>query len=153
MNELWQALTLHADDYATFCDAAWAPAVPPADARGRRRHDKRQSQPLLLATLRCGRLDEGGGPSDLPLLFRVDQELQVHDGNRYLVDCGVAASASRFPTGSACNTSKGRVDDRSHAAFAAIYPSSTAATATPAGGRQWWRRVQRRRRRWRWGSN
>ena len=44
--------------------------------------------PLLLATLNYGRRDEGCGPTGLPLLFRVDQELRVRDGNRYLADCG-----------------------------------------------------------------
>ncbi|PWR06184.1 hypothetical protein DKT68_23245, partial [Micromonospora acroterricola] len=87
VDDLWQELTLHARDYADFCDAAF----------GRILHHQPRSamsagtvnrNPLLLATLSCGRKDEDCGPTGLPLLFRVDQELRVRDGNRYLADCG-----------------------------------------------------------------
>jgi hypothetical protein len=32
--------------------------------------------------------DDGCGPHELPLLFRVDGQLAVPGGRRYLVDCG-----------------------------------------------------------------
>ncbi|MCG5439131.1 hypothetical protein [Micromonospora foliorum] len=89
VDDLWQELTLHAQDYATFCDAAFGrlPHPQPRSATGGDTTDA-DRRPLLLTTLSHGRRDEGCGPTGLPLLFRVDQELRVHDGNRYLADCG-----------------------------------------------------------------
>ncbi|MGC4746278.1 hypothetical protein ACLQ28_11520 [Micromonospora sp. DT201] len=89
VDDLWQALTLHTQDYAAFCDAAFGRRVqhePRSATNGATTTAIRSSQ--LLATLGYGRRDEGGGPTDLPLLFRVDQELRIRDGNRYLADCG-----------------------------------------------------------------
>lgn len=89
VDDLWQELTLHARDYATFCDAAFGRAThhrPTSAASGDTTAADRG--PLLLATLGHGRRDEGCGPTGLPLLFRVDQELDIQDGNRYLADCG-----------------------------------------------------------------
>ncbi|MGC4869148.1 hypothetical protein ACLQ3B_27335 [Micromonospora sp. DT53] len=89
VDDLWQELTLHERDYATFCDAAFGrpPHHQPRSAPGGDPADDNQ-RPLLLTTLSYGRRDEGCGPNGLPLLFRVDQELQIQDGNRYLADCG-----------------------------------------------------------------
>ncbi|MEO3775062.1 hypothetical protein [Micromonospora sp. B9E7] len=89
VDDLWQELTLHARDYATFCDAAFGGSThhrPTFAASDDSTTTNRG--PLLLATLGHGRRDEGCGPTGLPLLFRVDQELHIHDGNRYLADCG-----------------------------------------------------------------
>ncbi|RAO10424.1 hypothetical protein MED15_05640 [Micromonospora noduli] len=88
VDDLWQELTLHARDYATFCDAAFGRSTHhrPTSASGDTTDANRG--PLLLATLGHGRRDEGCGPTGLPLLFRVDQELHIHDGHRYLADCG-----------------------------------------------------------------
>ncbi|WP_139586546.1 hypothetical protein [Micromonospora orduensis] len=89
VDDLWQQLTLHTRDYAAFCEAAFGRHLhhePRPTTSGDTTNATRGSQ--LLATLSHGRRDEGCGPSDLPLLFRLDQELHVHDGNRYLVDCG-----------------------------------------------------------------
>ncbi|MEU5935713.1 hypothetical protein [Micromonospora sp. NPDC047187] len=89
VDDLWQEMTLHARDYATFCDAAFGRSTHhrPTSATSSDRTDANRG-PLLLATLGHGRRDEGCGPTGLPLLFRVDQELHIHDGNRYLADCG-----------------------------------------------------------------
>jgi hypothetical protein len=46
------------------------------------------SATVLLSTLGLAQRDEGCRPTCLPLLFRVDEELRVHGGNRYLIDCG-----------------------------------------------------------------
>jgi len=88
-DDLWQELALRGRDYAAFCDAAFgrlvhyrpglAMSADPADV-GRSRS--------LLATLTFARRDEGCGPTALPLLFRVDQNLRIQDGNYYLADCG-----------------------------------------------------------------
>ncbi|CCH18830.1 hypothetical protein [Micromonospora lupini] len=81
VGELWRELTLHTQDYAAFCDAAFGRLLPhlAGSATG--------GAPLL-ATLSQGRRDEDCGPTGLPLLFRVDQQLSIPDGNRYLADCG-----------------------------------------------------------------
>ncbi|MEU7803578.1 hypothetical protein AB0B10_30430 [Micromonospora arborensis] len=89
VDDLWQALTLHTQVYAAFCDAAFGRLLqhePRSATSDATTTATRSSQ--LLATLGHGRRDEGGGPTDLPLLFRVDQELHIRDGNRYLADCG-----------------------------------------------------------------
>ncbi|PYC66003.1 hypothetical protein C7C45_26975 [Micromonospora arborensis] len=89
VDDLWQALTRHAEDYATFCDAAFGrllPHQPRSATSGDTTQAKRSL--LLLATLSYGRRDEDCGPTGLPLLFRVDQELRIPNGNRYLADCG-----------------------------------------------------------------
>ncbi|MCG5442615.1 hypothetical protein NIE79_000397 [Micromonospora sp. NIE79] len=89
VDDLWQELTLHARDYATFCDTAFGrpPHPKPRSATGGDTTDDNRRS-LLLTTLSHGRRDEGCGPNGLPLLFRVDQELHIPDGNRYLADCG-----------------------------------------------------------------
>jgi hypothetical protein len=80
VGDLWRELTLHGRDYAVFCDAAFGRLVPHRPGPG--------STAALLATLGHARRDEGCGPADLPLLFRVDQSLGIRDGRRYLADCG-----------------------------------------------------------------
>jgi hypothetical protein len=98
VDDLWQALILHTDDYATFCDAAFgrplshSPAYTvTADAANRER------TALLLTTLGHAREDEGRGPTALPLLFRADEELRVPAGNRYLADCGGRGDCFQAP--------------------------------------------------------
>ncbi|MFF5180798.1 hypothetical protein ACFY2Q_22450 [Micromonospora sp. NPDC000316] len=87
VDELWQEMTLQARDYAAFCEAAFGGPLhrAPRSATNVGAVDR---VPLLLATLSYARRDEGCGPTDLPLLFRVDQELRIPHGNRYLADCG-----------------------------------------------------------------
>ncbi|MFC4020124.1 hypothetical protein ACFOW4_19565 [Micromonospora sp. GCM10011542] len=89
VGDLWHEMTLQTRDYAAFCDAAFGGPLhhQPRSATGAASVDAGRT-PLLLATLTYGRRDEGCGPTELPLLFRVDQELRVRDGNRYLADCG-----------------------------------------------------------------
>lgn len=91
VDELWQEMTRHASEYAAFCDTAFGhllhrPAVAiSADTTS------------LLATLGYARQDEGGSPTALPLLFRVDQNLRIQNGNRYLADCGGRGECFRAP--------------------------------------------------------
>ncbi|MEU7752716.1 hypothetical protein [Micromonospora sp. NPDC049171] len=89
VDDLWQALTLHTRDYAAFCDAAFGRLLhhQPGPATGGDPPNAERGS-LLLATLSHARRDEGGDPTSLPLLFRVDQELRIPDGKRYLADCG-----------------------------------------------------------------
>lgn len=84
VDDLWRELAVHVRDYATFCEAAFGRLLshPPRQTAGS------GSAASLLATLGHARRDEGAGPTALPLLFRVDDELRIRDGNRYLADCG-----------------------------------------------------------------
>ncbi|MCG5470045.1 hypothetical protein LADH09A_003986 [Micromonospora sp. LAH09] len=88
VDDLWQALTRHAQDYATFCDAAFGRPLPHQPRAATSADTTTTDRSALLATLKHGRRDEDCGPTGLPLLFRVDQEVRVQEGNRYLADCG-----------------------------------------------------------------
>ncbi|MEH1125357.1 hypothetical protein [Micromonospora sp. CPCC 206061] len=80
VDDLWQELALDVRDYAAFCEAAFG---RPLD-----RSSRHTTAAGTLATLSYARRDEGCGPTALPLLFRVDQDLRIQGGHRYLVDCG-----------------------------------------------------------------
>jgi hypothetical protein len=89
VDDLWHELVLHTREYEAFCQAAFgrflhhvpesAMASPEAAANRSTR---------LVATFHLARQDEGCGPDQLPVLFRVDQRLPVAGGRRYLADCG-----------------------------------------------------------------
>ncbi|MEJ3748534.1 hypothetical protein WEI85_35295 [Actinomycetes bacterium KLBMP 9797] len=97
-DRLWQELTRHERDYAALCDAAFGRLLPyrPASTMSAGTVDSHRN-PLLLATFGYARQDEGCGPTDLPLLFRVDAKLRVQDGNRYLADCGGRGECFQVP--------------------------------------------------------
>jgi hypothetical protein len=98
VNDLWQEMALHTRDYAAFCDVAFGrplhhqpgPAMAADTANINR-------IPLLLATLSYARRDEGCSPTVLPLLFRVDKNLRIRDGNCYLATCGGRGECFRAP--------------------------------------------------------
>ena len=98
VDDLWQELGLHARDYAAFCDAAFGRHLPhqPGSAMSAEAANTNRAS-LLLATLSYARRDESCGPTDLPLLFRVDHHLRIRDGNRYLADCGGRGDCFRVP--------------------------------------------------------
>jgi hypothetical protein len=89
VDDLWHELVLHTREYAAFCDAALGRFLhhTPESAMDAAAAAANHSTGLV-ATLRLARQDEGCGPQELPLLFRVDQELGVVGGRRYLIDCG-----------------------------------------------------------------
>lgn len=97
VDELWQDLASHERDYGPFCDAAFGrplrhqPRYTMADAPGSKR------TAWLLTTLGHARRDEECGPTELPLLFRVDEDLRIRDGNRYLADCGGRGQCFHVP--------------------------------------------------------
>jgi hypothetical protein len=80
---------LHTRDYAAFCEAALGrflhhvpeSAMSPAAAAANR-------YTALLTAFHLAQQDEGCQPKQLPLLFRIDQDLAVPNGRRYLADCG-----------------------------------------------------------------
>jgi hypothetical protein len=73
VDELWRVLTEQR--------AGLPPYVPEQPATGD--HGKR-----LQHTFRLAQRDEGCASDALPLLFRVDREIGIAGGRRYLVDCG-----------------------------------------------------------------
>jgi hypothetical protein len=91
VDEVWHEFVLHTREYADFCDAAFGrflhhepeSAMSPGAAAANR-------SAALATTLRLARADERAGPGEdrLPLIFRVDDELRVVGGKRYLLDCG-----------------------------------------------------------------
>ncbi|MBU2670594.1 hypothetical protein KOI35_44550 [Actinoplanes bogorensis] len=86
---LWLELARRQTDYATFCAEAFGHIfVPPPDTPGSTAGPAGRRYPALGETFRRAREDENCDPAQLPLLFRIDQELAVPQGNRYLADCG-----------------------------------------------------------------
>jgi len=73
VDELWRVLTEQ--------QAGVPPYLPELPAAGD--HGKR-----LRYTFRLAQRDEGCAVDALPLLFRVDREIGITGGRRYLVDCG-----------------------------------------------------------------
>ncbi|MBM2623188.1 hypothetical protein JIG36_47600 [Actinoplanes sp. LDG1-06] len=78
---LWRELAAQPTDYAQFCTEAFGHPLPLPDAPA--------APPSALAeTFRLAREDENCAPDALPLLFRIDQQLSIPGGHRYLADCG-----------------------------------------------------------------
>ncbi|GAA4464477.1 hypothetical protein [Phytohabitans houttuyneae] len=97
VDDLWQAVAMRAREYAAFCDAAFGrPLIHRPRFTMTADADSRERAALLVATLGHARKDEGGAPA-LPLLFRVDEELRIPDGNRYLADCGGRGECFHVP--------------------------------------------------------
>jgi hypothetical protein len=89
VDDLWHELVLHTREYEAFCQAAFGRFlhhVPESAMASPEAAADRSTQ--LLATFELARQDEGCGPGELPVLFRVDQRLPVDGGRRYLADCG-----------------------------------------------------------------
>ena len=89
VDDLWHEMVLHTREYAEFCDAALGRFLhhEPESAMTRAGADANRST-VLVATLRLAQRDENCDESTLPLLFRVDEDVDVPDGHRYLADCG-----------------------------------------------------------------
>ena len=80
VGDFWREFALHERDYAEFCAAAFGHPLPPEPATVDRSR--------LRTTFDLAREDEVSAPGALPLIFRVDRELAVAGGSRYLADCG-----------------------------------------------------------------
>jgi len=84
VDDLWREFVLQTREYAEFCAALGR--VPP---RPPEPETTAEGWPgALQATFRYAQQDEPGSAGSLPVLFRVDQELAVVGGWRYLADCG-----------------------------------------------------------------
>jgi hypothetical protein len=97
VDHLWHELTRHEREYAAFCDAAFGRPLPHQPETAAGEANAAQRAVALLTTLRLARRDGNHGSDDLPLLFRVDHELRVRNGNRYLVDCGGRGECFEVP--------------------------------------------------------
>lgn len=95
VDDLWHEFVLHTREYAEFCEAGlgrFLHHVPESAMTATGAAANRSGG--LQVTFQLAQQDElarrGGaaGPAALPLLFRVDQELAVAGGRRYLADCG-----------------------------------------------------------------
>lgn len=85
---LWRELSLQSTDYAIFTAQVLGRPFTPADGT---------PAGELSETFELARLDEGCGPTTLPLLFRVDQQLAFPGGRRYLADCGGRGTCYDLP--------------------------------------------------------
>jgi hypothetical protein len=102
VDDLWHEWVLHTRDYAEFCDAAlgrFLHHVPESAMSVTDAVDNRNSG--LQTTLRLAQQDECIGATALPLLFRVDRDLGVEGGRRYLADCGGRGQCHELP-GAVC---------------------------------------------------
>jgi hypothetical protein len=98
VDDLWHEFVLHTREYAAFCETALGrflhhvpeSAMSPSGAAVNRSSG-------LLNTLQFAQQDERSDPQQLPLLFRVDQELAVDGGRRYLADCGGRGECFQAP--------------------------------------------------------
>ena len=98
VDEMWHELVLHTRDYAQFCDAAFVRFLhhTPESAMSVQAAAANRAAGLGM-TFRLAQQDEGGEAGRLPLLFRVDQELGVSGGRRYLADCGGRGQCHDMP--------------------------------------------------------
>jgi hypothetical protein len=89
VDDMWRELVLDSA-YAALCQSAFGRSVD--------RPDPAANRPgALQATLRRAREDEGCAPANLPLLFRVDRDVAVPGGRRYLADCGGRGECHELP--------------------------------------------------------
>jgi hypothetical protein len=102
VDDYWHEMVLHTREYAEFCDAALGrflhhvpeSTMSAADAVANRTANLRD-------TLKLAQADEGLQADQLPLLFRVDRDLDIQGGRRYLADCGGRGQCYGM-TGSVC---------------------------------------------------
>jgi len=95
VDDLWREMVRDTRGYAEFCRAAFRRPLP-------RPPEPAANRPARLATtFRLARADESGPPDALPLLFRIDRELGVAGGGRYLADCGGRTVCHEMP-GATC---------------------------------------------------
>jgi hypothetical protein len=88
-DHMWHELVLHTRDYAEFCEAAFGRFLhhtPEPAMNAKAATDNRSTD--LARTFRLAQQDADHATGQLPLLFRLDMELGISGGARYLADCG-----------------------------------------------------------------
>ena len=103
VDDLWHAFMLHSREYAGFCSAALGRFLhhTPESGMTAAAAVRNESQGLA-RTLELAVKHEALPPGRLPLLFRIDEELGVEDGRRYLAPCGSATAACVAPVAATC---------------------------------------------------
>jgi hypothetical protein len=96
VDDLWREMVRDDRDYSEFCDAAFGHLLP------RPPEPDPDRPPRLATTLRLAQEDEGCPPEALPLLFRIDRDLGVTGGVRYLADCGGGRDICHELPGATC---------------------------------------------------
>jgi hypothetical protein len=98
VDDMWHELVLHTRDYEQFCRSAFVSFLhhTPESAMDAQGAAANRSAGLAM-TYRLARQDDGGEPGGLPLLFRVDQDLEIGGGRRYLADCGGRGQCHDMP--------------------------------------------------------
>jgi hypothetical protein len=89
VDDYWHEFVLHTRDYSEFCDTGLGrfmhhvPESAMSTAEAAANHGS-----TLRSTLKLAQEDEGVEATRLPRLFRVDRDLAIAGGRRYLADCG-----------------------------------------------------------------
>ncbi|WP_203790948.1 hypothetical protein [Paractinoplanes rishiriensis] len=136
VDDMWHELVLHTRDYEQFCQTAFVSFLHHTPESAVSAESAAANRVAGLAmTYRLAQQDEGGAPGGLPLLFRVDQELNIGGGRRYLADCGGRGQCHDMPGGHCLQHLRGPGRwHRTHRRqpiepnYAGVYP------AGPAGG-------------------
>lgn len=102
VDEMWHEHVLHTREYADFCQIAFVRFLhhTPESAMSDEGASTNRTGGLA-ATYRLARQDERDEPGRLPLLFRVDAELGISGGRRYMADCGGRGQCHEMP-GAVC---------------------------------------------------
>ncbi|HET6530030.1 MAG TPA: hypothetical protein VFH03_05370 [Actinoplanes sp.] len=89
VDALWHEMVLHTRDYQEFCDQVLGRFLhhEPESSMSTEAAAAQRAQ-RLQDTFRLAQQDEGCAAHVLPLLFRVDREVAIRGGRRYLADCG-----------------------------------------------------------------
>ena len=85
VDAMWHELTLHTGEYEQLCRQAFGRPLHHIPASS---VDPAAAGPGLRTAYQLACTDESTVKPALPLLFRVDAELAVAGGHRYLADCG-----------------------------------------------------------------
>ena len=91
---MWHEVTLHTREYDAFCVGAFGRPLHHIPASSVK---PESIGPGLHAAYRLACEDEPSDGNRLPLLFRVDRELAIAGGHRYLADCGGRSQCHELP--------------------------------------------------------
>jgi hypothetical protein len=102
VDDYWHEMVLHTREYAEFCDTALGRFLHHVPESTMSAADAAANQTANLRnTLKLAQADEGVAADRLPLLFRIDRDLGLAGGRRYLADCGGRGQCYGM-TGSVC---------------------------------------------------
>jgi hypothetical protein len=94
VDAMWREVALHTREYDAFCAGAFGRPLHHIPASAVR---PESIAPGLQTAYRLAREDEPAEGPRLPLLFRVDRELDIAGGYRYIADCGGREQCHEVP--------------------------------------------------------